>query len=61
MWKPKSEKITWRRRKIHYSSSVYRNYKYVLVFFELGLDGRPKSLLLDGEEGLFVLNSPPSG
>jgi len=44
MWKLKSGK-TMGRRKILYKSPVYRNYRYVLVFFELGLDGRPKMSL----------------
>jgi len=58
----KSGKITGRRRKIHYNLLVYMNYRHVLVFFKLGLDGRPKGVSFSLEKkSLFVLNSPPSG
>ena len=53
-WKLKSENTTWRRR-IHYDSWVYKNYRNWMVYPEFGLSGRAVLLLARGE-GLFVLN-----
>ena len=54
--KTHNEKITG-RRKIHYKSSVHRNYKAVLVFILVRIRWRKKFF---PQEGLFVLNSSSS-